>query len=195
MRTGTFHIARGRRFPLSGMAVALLLALSACETDLSEVDRIASIQEEEPVDISYGITVIYSDSAKVKAKLVSEEMRQYNVEDPYIEFQKGITIILFDEHGEEAQRISSDYARQFEQRGITEFKRNVVITLPSGAEIHTEEVIRDENENIYYNQVPLTYYSPDRLSNFQASSFRSDGNFENIDVENSTFLYVPPATQ
>lgn len=193
MHSRIFHIAPARPFSLFGMALALLLGLSACETDLTEVDRIASIQEEEPVDISYGITVIYSDSARVKAKLEAEEMRQYSVEDPYTEFQKGITIILYDENGEESQRITSEYARQFDQRGITEFKNNVVVTLSSGAEIHTEEVIRDENENTYYNHVPLTYYSPDRLSNFQASSFRSDGNFENIDVENSTFLYVPPA--
>ncbi len=192
MRSRLFHITPARISSYWGIGLVLLLGLSACETDLSEVDRIASIQEEEPVDISYGITVIYSDSARVKAKLVAEEMRQYSVDDPYIEFQKGITIILYDENGEEGQRITSDYARQFEQRGITEFKGNVVVTLPSGAEIHTEEVIRDENENIYYNHVPLTYYSPDRLSNFQGSSFRSDGNFDNIDVENSTFLYTPP---
>ncbi len=185
------HTLFGKQ-PLVPVLGMLMLLVGACETDLSEVDRIASIQEEEPVDISYGITVIYSDSAKVKAKLTSEEMRQYSVEDPYIEFQKGVTIILYDENGEETQRISSDYARQFEQRGITEFKRNVVVTLASGATIHTEEVIRDENENIYYNHVPLTYYSADRQSNFQGSSFRSDGNFDNIDVENSTFLYAPP---
>lgn len=191
MRSRLFHIAPAKMFSYWGLGLFLLLGLSGCETDLSEVDRIASIQEEEPVDISYGITVIYSDSARVKAKLVSAEMRQYSVEDPYIEFQEGVTITLYDENGDEAQRITADYARQFEQRGITEFKGNVVVTLPSGAEIHTEEVIRDENENIFYNHVPLTYYSPDRLSNFQGSSFRSDGSFENIDVENSTFLYTP----
>lgn len=185
------HTLFGKRVPLVGALLMLLFA--ACETDLSEVDRIASIQEEEPVDISYGITVIYSDSARVKAQLVSEEMRQYNVDDPYIEFQKGVTIVLYDDNGEETQRISSDYARQFEQRGITEFKQNVVVTMASGATIHTEEVIRDENENIYYNHVPLTYYSADRQSNFQGSSFRSDGNFDNIDVENSTFLYASPS--
>lgn len=187
MITGGIHTILRKCVPVLGL---LLLFLAGCETDLSEVDRIASIQEEEPVDISHGITVIYSDSARVKAKLESEEMRQYHVEDPYIEFQKGITIILYDENGEETQRISSDYARQFEQRGITEFKQNVVVTLASGATIHTEEVIRDENENIFYNHVPLTYYSADRLSNFQGSSFRADGNFDNIDVENSTFLYA-----
>lgn len=193
MRARSRHTVSVLRFPLLGIGLMLLLA--ACETDLAEVDRIASIQEEVPVDISYGITVIYSDSAKVKAQLTSEEMRQYSVDDPYIEFQKGITLILFDENGEESQRITSDYARQFETRGITEFKNNVVVTLASGAEIHTEEVIRDENENIYYNQVPITYYSPDRLSNFQGSSFRADGDFDNIDVENSTFLYTTPPSR
>lgn len=166
-----------------------LIFLSSCETDLAEVDRLASIQEEEPFDISYGVTVVYSDSAKVKAKMTAPEMRHYNVEEPYYEFQKGVLIIFYDEEGKETQRITSEYAIQKEVQGLTEFRRNVVITLQNGSVIKTEELIHDEKENIFYNHVPISMYSNDGQNDFQGSSFRSDGNFENIDVENSTFLY------
>lgn len=170
--------------------LVLLTLLTACETDLAEVDRIASIQEEEPVDISLGVTVIYSDSAHVKAKMTTPEMRHYNLQEPYYEFQKGVLIIFYDIDGEETQRITSEYAIQREQQGLTEFRRNVIVTMRDGTVIKTEELIHDENENIFYNNMPITAYSKNGTNNFQGSSFTADGNFDNIVVQNSTFLYL-----
>lgn len=164
--------------------------LASCETDLKEVDRIAAIQAEEPVDISHNVTVVYSDSALVKAKMTAPEMRHYNVEKPYYEFQKGVTIILFDENGVETQRITSDYAIQKETEELTEFRRNVVITRADGSIIKTEELFHDQKANTFYNHVPIEAYFKDGRGNFMGSSFQADGNFENIEVQNSTGLYL-----
>ncbi|MFC3198793.1 LPS export ABC transporter periplasmic protein LptC [Parapedobacter deserti] len=171
-------------------ALCSVLMFAACETDLKEVDRIAAIQAEEPVDISLGVTVIYSDSAKVKAKMSAPEMRHYNVEEPYYEFQKGVTIIFYDENGLESQRITSDYAIQKELQELTEFRGNVVITRADGSIIKTEELIHDQKANTFYNHVPIEAYFKDGRGNFMGSSFHSDGNFENIEVQNSTGLYI-----
>lgn len=164
--------------------------LTSCETDLKEVDRIAAIQAEEPVDISQHVTVIYSDSALVKAKMTAPEMRHYNVEKPYYEFQKGVTIIFYDENGAETQRITADYAIQKEAEELTEFKRNVVITRADGAIIKTEELIHDQKANTFYNHMPIEAHFKDGRGNFMGSSFHADGNFENIEVQNSTGLYL-----
>lgn len=182
---------RGRNSVLAMMS-ALLAAtlLVSCETDLKEVDRIAAIQAEEPVDISHGVTVIYSDSAVVKAKMTSPEMRHYNVDEPYYEFQKGVTIVFYDDHGVETQRITSDYAIQKEVPELTEFKGNVVITRADGSIIKTEELIYDQKANTFYNHVPIEAYFKDGRGNFMGSSFTSDVSFENIEVQNSTGLYI-----
>lgn len=166
------------------------ISLVSCETDLKEVERIAAIQAEEPVDISHDVTVIYSDSAKVKARMTAPEMRHYNVEKPYYEFQKGVTIVLFDENGVETQRITSDYAIQKETEELTEFRRNVVITRADGSVIKTEELIHDQKENTFYNHVPIQAFFKDGRGDFMGSSFHADGNFENIEVQNSTGLYL-----
>lgn len=163
--------------------------LVSCETDLAEVDRIASIQEEEPVDISINVTIIYSDSAKVKAKITAPEMRRYHLDNSYIEFQKGIEIIFFDEIGEETQRIRSDYAIQREIEEITEFRGNVKITRSDGLYITTEELIRDEKQNKFYNHVPLTIHSSNGMDTFHGMSFESDGDFNNIVLQNTTGVY------
>mgnify|MGYP003939871639 CR=1 FL=1 len=175
-------------FPLLVFLLAALLV--SCETDLKEVDRIAAIQAEEPVDISTGVTVVYSDSALVKAKMTAPEMRHYNVEEPYYEFQKGVTIVFYDENGRETQRITADYAIQKEAQELTEFRRNVVITRADGSVIKTEELIHDQKANTFYNHIPIEAYFKDGRGNFMGSSFHSDGNFENIEVQNSTGLYI-----
>lgn len=159
----------------------------SCENDLAEVDRIASIQAEEPVDISKRVTVIFSDSAVVKAKLVAPEMRNYTeVDEPYYEFKEGITIYFYDPNGKETQRITADYAIRKELKELVEFRNNVVITRADGVIIKTEELIHDEGENIFYNFQPITGYSSDGRNTFQGASFKSDGAFKNIEVQNTT---------
>lgn len=178
-----------RGFVILAIALSTLLIMS-CETDLKEVDRIAAIQAEEPVDISIGITVIFSDSAVVQAKMTAPEMRHYNVEAPYYEFQEGVTIIFYDEHSIETQRITADYAIQKEVEELIEFRGNVIITRADGSVIKTEELIHDQKENTFYNHVPITAYFTDGKGNFMGSSFQSDGSFQNIEVQNSTGLYI-----
>ncbi|GGG73635.1 hypothetical protein GCM10007415_01250 [Parapedobacter pyrenivorans] len=180
----------GKIFRMTLPASLGVILLASCETDLKEVDRIAAIQAEEPVDISQGVTVVYSDSALVKAQMTAPEMRHYNVEKPYYEFQKGVTIIFFDDIGAETQRITSDYAIQKETEELTEFRGNVVITRADGSIIKTEELIYDQKANTFYNHVPIEAYFKDGRGNFMGSSFTSDASFENIEVQNSTGLYI-----
>ncbi|MFB2117949.1 LPS export ABC transporter periplasmic protein LptC [Parapedobacter sp. 2B3] len=180
-------LGRNTQF-VRGYALLGALLITACETDLKEVDRIAAIQAEEPVDISLGITVVYSDSAVVKAQMTAPEMRHYNIEEPYYEFQKGVTIVFYDENGAEAQRITSDYAIQKETQELIEFKGNVVITLADGSIIKTEELIHDQKANTFYNHVPIEAYFKDERGNLMGTSFTSDASFEDIVVQNMTGL-------
>lgn len=134
----------------------LLFSLSACENDLKEVERISSQKIEDPVDISFGVTVIYSDSAVVKAKLTSPEMKHFNTKEPYYEFPQGGLLILFDKEGVETERVISDYAIQRENTGITELRKNVVVTRADGLIIKSDELIWDENQKIFYSDLPVT---------------------------------------
>lgn len=134
----------------------LLFSLSACENDLKEVERISNLKLEEPVDISFGVTVIYSDSAIVKAKMTSPEMKHFNTKEPYYEFPQGGLLILFDKEGLETERVIADYAIQRENTGITELRKNVVVTRSDGLIIKSEELIWDENQKIFYSNLPVT---------------------------------------
>lgn len=171
------------------------ISFMACENDLRDVEKIANIQQEENVNISTDVTVIYSDSASVKAELTSAELREYPDSIGMYEFEKGVLIRFFDEQGNESQRIRSDYAVQKINEGLTEFRKNVVVTMVDGSVIKTEELFFDENKNIYYNSVPITFDFKDQRGSLQATSFISDSDFKKIDGQNMTGFYVPSDDQ
>ena len=143
--------------PLKGILGCLLLlfTLSACENDLKEVERISSQKIEDPVDISYGVTVIFSDSAHVKAKMTSPELKHFNTKEPYYEFPQGGLLILLDKDGNETERVTAEYAIQRENTGLTELRKNVVVTRSDGLVIKSEELIWDENKKIFYSNLPV----------------------------------------
>src|SRR5690606_18419113 len=66
-----------RTLPLSLILIGALLSFG-CEDTAEDIDRLANITPEEAVDISKNVTVIYSDSARVKAQLTAPEMRVYH---------------------------------------------------------------------------------------------------------------------
>ncbi|HLT86575.1 MAG TPA: LPS export ABC transporter periplasmic protein LptC [Sphingobacterium sp.] len=167
----------------------------ACENDLRDVEKIANIQQEENVNISKDVTVIYSDSARVKAELTAPELREYPDSIAMYEFQKGVLIRFFDEEGKESQRIRSEYAIQKINEGLTEFRKNVVVNMVDGSIIKTEELYFDEKKNIYYNTVPITFDFKDQRGSLQATSFISDSDFKKIDGQNMTGFFIPSSDQ
>ena len=172
-----------------------ILLFFSCENDINEVNKIENIQEEEAVDISKEVKIIYSDSATLKAQLSGPEMRIYhdttgNRNSNY-EFKKGLQIIFYDAQGVESQRIKSDYGIQRAKENIIEFKKNVVITMANGSIIKTEEFFYDQTNKKYYNTVPITFEMKDGRGNFQGTSFTSDSDFNNIKAENMFGYYLP----
>ncbi|MFD1769496.1 LPS export ABC transporter periplasmic protein LptC [Sphingobacterium suaedae] len=180
------------------LAVLLLLGagiFNACENDLKDVEKIANIQQEENVNISKDVTVVYSDSAIVKAELTSPELREYPDSVGIFEFRKGVLIRFFDDTGKESQRIKSDIAKRREKDGLTEFHKNVVVNMADGSVIKTEELFYDEKKQIYYNSVPITFDFKDQRGSLQATSFISDTQFKKIDGQNMTGFYIPTGEQ
>lgn len=170
--------------------LGLLLFLSSCENKMSDIDRLASIPEEEAVDISKNIRVTYSDSATVKAVLTAPEMRMYHDSASNIEFQKGVEIVFYGADLKETHRITSDYALQRSLDEIYEFRKNVVVNRADGSVIKSEEIIYDEKNKRYYNSVEIIFFFNDERGNQVASSFTSDHEFKRIEGENMTGYFV-----
>ncbi|WP_149527237.1 LPS export ABC transporter periplasmic protein LptC [Sphingobacterium hotanense] len=198
MHTSCINIKKLRILPLTIVLLGAILSF-ACENDMKDIDRMANMKKEEAVDISKHVTVIYSDSARVKAELTAPEMRVYHDttgrnQGDY-EFKKGVKIIFFDEFAKENQRITSNYAKQYAESGLIEFRNNVVLTMENGSIVKTEELYYDEKNAKYYNTLPISIEFTDGRGHMRGTSFTSDANFNNVEFQGSTGLYYMNSNQ
>lgn len=131
------------------------LCFAACENDLSKVKEIELKQKEE-VEITKGAQIIYSDSAKVKAKLTTPILYNHKTSNPYYEMPKGIEVIFYDENLKQTSKVTSEYAIRKENEKVVELKKNVVATNAEGKTFKSEELIWDENLKRFYSNRVVT---------------------------------------
>lgn len=169
------------------LAVALFLSccsLSSCENDLRDVEQVSSKKLEIPVDKSVDVTMIYSDSAKVKAKMVTPEYLNFKTEKPYIEMKKGVKVTFYGPNQEETSTVRSDYAIRRENEKVVELKRNVVATNQRGETFKSEELIWDEAKKRFYSDRLVTITSS--TNTLFGTSFWANEDFSYYEIKQST---------
>lgn len=133
-----------------------MLLLNACENSLDDIKKIASNEENKPISRSIGVDVIYSDSAKVKARLITPLMIEFDdAAKPYREMPKGVKIVFFDDNLKEKGTITADYAVQRERENTIEFRKNVVATNAQGEIFKSDELIDNQTEKKLYSTKPV----------------------------------------
>ncbi len=172
----------------AGMFGALILSsailFSACENDLKKVEQISAKKLVVPVDKSTGVEIIYSDSAKVRAKLITPELLNFKTEKPYIEMKKGLTIIFYDENQQETSRLKADYAIRYERENSVELKRNVVASNIKGETFKSDELFWDENKRRFYSNKLVSITSKDNV--LYGTSFWANEDFSYYEIVQST---------
>jgi len=131
--------------------IAQLLLLSSCnDDDLKNAPAISSKKITLTKDRSYGVELIYSDSAVVKAKGFAPILDKVvpSMGASYSEMPKGIKIEFFDEFLKRTGTITSAYAIFKETEKITIFRKNVVV-VTDNITFTTEELVWDENKRMY----------------------------------------------
>lgn len=131
--------------------VALSGLMASCnDDDLKNATSISSKKITLSKDRSYGVEIIYSDSAKVKAKGFAPILDQVTPSQgaKYNEMPKGIKINFFDEFLKSTGSITSDYAINKEGEKITIFRKHVIV-INDQITFTTEELTWDENKRLY----------------------------------------------
>jgi LPS export ABC transporter protein LptC len=132
-----------------------MLLLSACENSLNDIQKIASKEEDKPISRSTDVEVIYSDSAKVKARLTAPLMIELDDAKPYQEMPKGVKIIFYDDFLKVKGTITSEYAINREKENTITFRKNVVATNAQGETFKSEELIYDQTAKKIYTNKPV----------------------------------------
>ncbi|MBW4888602.1 LPS export ABC transporter periplasmic protein LptC [Mucilaginibacter sp. HMF5004] len=134
------------------MLIAALL-LPACENDLNQVKKISQQEANNKIDSSKVVDIIYSDSAKVKARVLTPLLLTFNtVTPPYHVMPKGVKIYFYDgKSPEPSSTVVGDSAITKNGDKIIELHGNVVVSNAKGDTFKSNELIWDQLKKILYS--------------------------------------------
>lgn len=166
-----------------------MLSLNACENSLNDIQKIASKEEDKPISRSTGVDVIYSDSAKVKMRILTPLMIE--MDDPkkaYQEMPDGVKVIFFDDNQNQKGTITSKYAIRLEKENTITFRKNVVATNAQGETFKSEELILDHTAKKMYSTkaVEITMANGNVMN---GTGFNSNENLYPWHIDNSTGIF------
>ncbi|MCF8346513.1 MAG: LPS export ABC transporter periplasmic protein LptC [Bacteroidales bacterium] len=132
--------------------VIFALSLTACENEIEKINLL-NTTSEYPDMIGEDIETIYSDSAKVKVKMVAPELRQFNnAEKPYSEFPQGMKVTFFNDSLEIESVIHANYAIYYNDDKLWHATGNVVAeNYATGERLDSEELFWDEEKEEIYS--------------------------------------------
>jgi LPS export ABC transporter protein LptC len=134
------------------------------------------MEQSAPVDIpdelAYDIEILYSDSGTIRLKLDAPEIARYaSLEKPYTEYPKGLEVEFYNSLGEVTTQLSAEYAIQYQDRGITDAQRNVIVVNEDGEKLQTEHLTWDEtNEKIYTDEFVRITTATEQLTGYGLES-------------------------
>ncbi len=134
-----------------------LLLLAACENDLKDVRRISEHQVTSSVEKTYGVEIVYSDSAKVKAKLLTPELYYHKTANPYYRMPKGVTILLYDDKQQVENTITADSAFKRDNERLTQLMGHVLIKKQDGSTFASDELFWNEVTRKFYSNTLVTF--------------------------------------
>ena len=124
----------------------------SCENNLEKIKTISTL-EEFPDASGHKYEILYSDSSKVKVRILAPEIQRFaKSEDPYIDFPKGMTAYFFDDSLKISSIIKAKDVVYFENERLWEARNDVEArNLQNGNQVNTEHMFWDEKKKEIYS--------------------------------------------
>ena len=160
------------------------IMLLACKNDIKEVNALAE-REKLPDMTGENLELVYSDSARIKYRVLAPEYIKVNREkEKYEEFPKGIHVLSYDPAGKMIGSIKAKYAKKLEDEMLWEARNEVVIINAEGKKLETELLYWDMKKELIYSDRYVKLSADGQIIEGN-NGFHSDQNlnhpvFENI---------------
>lgn len=160
------------------------IMLLACKNDIKEVNALAE-REKCPDMTGENLELVYSDSARIKYRVLAPEYIKVNREkEKYEEFPKGIHVLSYDPAGKMIGSIKAKYAKKLEDEMLWEARNEVVIINAEGKKLETELLYWDMKKELIYSDRYVKLSADGQIIEGN-NGFHSDQNlnhpvFENI---------------
>lgn len=166
-----------------------MLLFSACENDINKVREISANQVSSDVDTIHSVDIIYSDSAKVRFRILAPLLLQYQGKKPYNLMPKTVNIVIFNkEDMSQMGTLTADTAIQSDADNKFEFHKNVVAKNAKGETFKSDELIWDKTtRTMHSNKVVQIMMSNGDIMN--GTGFQSDQTLNHWTIAHSTGIF------
>ena len=120
-----------------------LMSFTACENDIEKIKLITG-KNNLPVETAGELTVLYSDSAKLKVRMTAKEMQRFSGEQPRTLMNKGIKVVFFDQDKNTSTTLTAGRGIRYEGKQTMEAYENVVVINSKNEKLNTEHLVWDE---------------------------------------------------
>ena len=166
-----------------------IMLFSACENDINKIRELSANQVNADVDTIHGVDIIYSDSAKVRFRVLAPLLLQYQGKNPYNLMPKTVNIIFFNKVDmSQMGTLTADTARESDADNKYEFHKNVVAKNAKGETFKSDELIWDKNtKTMYSNKVVQIRMANGDIMN--GTGFKSDQTLAHWTMTQSTGIF------
>lgn len=156
----------------------------SCRNDIEKINRLDN-PDTIPAAHATEVEIIVSDSAFVRMKIVSPELKEFPTVDslePKTEFPQGLVATFYNKSLEVESTLVAGYAIYHTKSKLFEASKNVVIkNFTQDQELHTDLLWWDEiNEKIWSDQAVTIITSSG--TTYGDSGFESDQNFTKYSI-------------
>jgi LPS export ABC transporter protein LptC len=140
-----------------------VLFFSSCVNDPEDVREFIS-RFDTQVERAEEVEILYSDSAKVRVRIVGATMLTYlDRSNPRQEFPDGVVVDFFGPDETVTSKLSAKYAVRYENKGEVHVRDSVVWLSVDDKKLETEELIWDERKEKIYTQKFVVITRPDEI--------------------------------
>ncbi len=158
------------------MVLVLTITLFACESNYQNVKNL-SLSDGAPIAEGKNINFKYTDSGKLVTNLIAEKLLDYsNLDFPYKEFPNGIKVLYWNDKGEKST-VTSDYAIQFDETGLVDLRKNVVLVTADSVVLKADQLYWDQKNKWVFTDKPYQIKFKDGSYNDGAVGFDSSEDF------------------
>lgn len=161
------------------------IMLLSCKNDIQQVKEVAR-DTIQPEMTGRNLEMIYSDSARIKYKVITPEyLKITRGKDKYEEFPQGIYVISYDSEGKMMGSIKSKYAKKLEDEMLWEARNQVVVVNADGKKLETELLYWDVKKELIYTDRYVRLTADGQI--FEGNDgFESDQNLDRPVFKNIT---------
>lgn len=142
---------------ITNKKLVILMALGfsllySCKNDIETIQALTN-ELDLPAFSVYTIELSYTDSGRLKGKIIAPEVSQYvHTDDPYYEFPKGMKAIFYNKAGNPESYIQANYAIYYNNKQLWEARNKVLARNPAeGKKLETEQLFWNQKEKFIYS--------------------------------------------